>query len=162
MPPTEEQLTPDVADVSLLLRTRTVGTSPAQGGLGSDTGPEPLTVFDETTRPTADEVTAVIGTAYGRVRPRIKGAITDDLAAGVRHAVGTYAVLLILASFFRESTSEAELRFWRELSTEAVVDLNDAADSGGARSVYHIGTLRVGSTRVPPAPNFDPIPGIDF
>jgi hypothetical protein len=152
---------PSVDDVALLLRTRTVDGI-TEGGLGSDTGPAELTTFTEETRPRASEVERIIETSYGVIGPRISGGwanLDDDHVGAGRHAVALYAVLMILASFFRETTDEAAYRMLRDEIDAVVGSLNEAAGTGAPKQTF--GTVFVGTTRAAPVSNADPVPGID-
>lgn len=119
---------PDVDEVALLLRTRTVGES--SGGLGGDTGPADVTTFTDTTRPTAAEVEAIVTTAHAVVLGRVQGDVPDDdnRRLAVRHAVALYAAIRIEDSFFRESTDAARIRGWENTIDEIVATTNEVLD----------------------------------
>lgn len=160
----EADLKPSVDEVALLLRTKTVGGA-ATGGLGSDTGPADLTTFDATTRPKATEVARVVTTAYGAVFSRINGSLATipaDQGPSLKFAVTAYAVMLVLASFFEGTVTDAQLAFWRDLSTEAIIGVNDGILGNETGRVYRMGTLTIGGIRTTVVPNHDPVQGIDF
>jgi hypothetical protein len=126
---TEEDITPSVDDVALLLRTRTVGPGTTFGGLGADTGPEQVTTFGEHTRPTATEVANVIEAARGSVLGYVRGglaAIPEAQKDAAKNAIALYAAVLVEVSFFRESVNEELLQLWRDMSNGNVRAVNTA------------------------------------
>ena len=152
------QLLPAQRDVALLLRTRTVGLLPQQGGLGSDTGPQDVTEFSDDTRPTAGEVDEIIQTAYGYVEARIDvapGVVPAQQEGGFRHAVALYAAVLIEVSYFRETMNQALLDMLRAMLGEAIDNLIVPPDSGGddggvlPGQIYTFTSLRIGTDRYP-------------
>jgi hypothetical protein len=132
---------PSVADVSLLLRTRTVG--PSSGGLGGDTAPGDLTIFTDSTRPTAVEVEALIGTSHGAVTAMLRKPIPDTEIDSIRHAVALYAAILIETSFFRENSNAEALAALRAMLRDAVAGINEMVVLTEGRS---FGTLTIGTT----------------
>ena len=151
------QLLPTKRDVALLLRTRTVGLLPQQGGLGADTGPQDITEFDEDSRPTATEVEEIIVTAYGAIESRIDvapGVVPAQQEGGFRHAVALYAAILIEVSYFRETMNQALLDMLRLMLNEAIENLVVQPDGGDGTGelpgqVYTFTSLRIGSDREP-------------
>jgi hypothetical protein len=142
---------PTLEDVSLLLRTRTVGPSI---GLGGDTGPGDVTVFGPDTRPSDVEVERMITLASDRVLPRLGGAdaIPESRYGQVRHAIALYTCLLIEQSFFREQSTAETRAFWRELIDESLGEVADTVDESGGR--FGFGTLTIGTT-IPKTSNGD-------
>jgi hypothetical protein len=133
-----EAAKPSVEDVSLLLRTRTVGHVPAAGGLGGDTGPEDVTVFSDTTRPTAAEVQALIETSYDAMIGRLDSMLIDSQYEAFSHVVSLYTAQLIEISYFRETVNEALLGMWTQM-------INDTL--GGIRLARSATTRRTSSLR---------------
>src|SRR4029077_14405419 len=109
--------------------TRTVGVSPnEQGWLGGDTGPDDITVFDDTTRPTAEEVEALITTSAGAVEGMILepvDALPDKWGGLVTHAIALYTAILIEVSFFRETANQDLITLWRDWLNQAVAAVNE-------------------------------------
>jgi hypothetical protein len=176
---TPAQLKPTVDDVALLLRERTTGDT--QGGLGGDTNMVAPTTFDDSTRPTADEVQRVINTAYGVVVPKLDGGIAalplpedgsdppDDengVIGSVRFAIALYAAVLVEVSFFGAGAADGHIVLWRDLHQENI-DAANAATGGGGVIARKPGfgslpiTTSLSGARDPYA-NADPVPGIDF
>jgi hypothetical protein len=159
-----DDLKPSVDDVALLLRERTPGDT--MGGLGGDTNTALPTTFDESTRPTAAEAQRVIDTAYGVTVSKFEGgaaAVPDDpdIVTSVKFAVSLYAAVLIAISFFGADDSEGIIQLWRELYRDNVKSARDVIAPGFDES-FSFGTLRITSSVERPAPNYDPVPGIDF
>jgi hypothetical protein len=117
---------PSMEQVALLLRTRTVG--PSGSGLGGDTGLGDRTVFDETTRPSAAEVEAVIDVAVGAIKARLSSTPPARLYPAVAHTVALYASLLIELSFFREQADEQATRVLEGVINSSVIGLNGQLD----------------------------------
>lgn len=163
MSATPEQITPNVDDVALLLRTRTTGDGVAIG-LGSDTGPDELTTFTDSTRPTDVEVEAIIQTAFSAVTGMFLGPVPDDYAGAAKHAISLYAAVLVETSFFREQAEDAAIDIWRELMAETVAQVNRAiTELSPAAGSKGMGTIGIGSIVRPASDNAsDPTPGIDF
>jgi hypothetical protein len=128
---------PSVATVALLLRTRTVG--PSSGGLGGDTAPGELTTFTDSTRPSATEVDAVIGTASDAVMGMLRKPIPDSETDSVRHAIALYAAIIVETSFFRESSNAEALAALRGMLSDTVAQINETVVLSQGRS---FGTLR--------------------
>jgi hypothetical protein len=149
-----EAAKPSVEDVSLLLRTRTVGHVPAAGGLGGDTGPEDVTVFSDTTRPTAAEVQALIETSYDAMIGRLDSMLIDSQYEAFSHVVSLYTAQLIEISYFRETVNEALGGI--RLAIEREQPLISARQG--------FGTLVIGTVNepalIPPEPDY--MPGIDY
>jgi hypothetical protein len=160
-----DDLKPTVEEVSLLLRTRTVGSESyvPGGGVGGDTGPTDVTVFNENTRPSAAEVQSLIDTAYGAVYARLNAdlpGIPDTQAQSIRHAVALYTCVLIEVSFFRETFNDAMIRLWRDEVAETLGGVNVAI--GGSQRRPTFGSLTVlAAAPALPVPRMDPVPGID-
>lgn len=136
-------MVPSVAEVALLLRSRTQ-TIPGLD-LGGDTGPEQLETFTVTTRPTAAEVQRLIDTAYGTVMGRIIGTVPDEFVAEARHAVALYAAILVELSFFREQADDAAVKVLRELYAAAMATLKQSVRDASPRPAF--GSLVIGTTR---------------
>jgi hypothetical protein len=131
---------PTVAEVALLLRTRTVG--PSSGGLGGDTAPGELTTFTSSTRPSATEVDRIIGTATDAVMGMLRKPIPDTEMNSVRHAIALYAAILIETSFFRENSNAEALAALRGMLRDTVANVNEMAVLTQGTG---FGTLRVGT-----------------
>lgn len=162
---TPADLRPDVDDVALLLRTRTVGGQ-AQGGLGSDTGPQDLTTFDETTRPKASEVDRIIDTCMGVVTGLLGvpfAQVPEQQYGAFTFAVEVQAAILIEVSFFRESTNQDLLTLWSGWLNDAVAGIKE--EVSGSPVHLTMGSLII-STLAPPGDDDayahgDVMPGID-
>jgi hypothetical protein len=160
----EDPTRPSVEDVSLLLRTRTVGG--VFTGLGADTGPGDVTVFDETTRPTAAEVEKLITTAHGAMEGRLDGVLLEDQVEEFSHVVALYTAYLITVSYFRESADATLLDLWNSLIGDNLTAINKKIDREAGvdpdAPSYGFGSLVVTSDRPHPAvPPADVVPGID-
>jgi hypothetical protein len=143
------EMRPTVDEVALLERTRTTGPSPANGGLGADTGPSDLTTFTSTTRPSSSEVARVVDMAYGTVIGGLNGAVPAAQYARVRFAITVYAALIIEASFFRETADQVTATLWRTMFTDAMASIQSAIDTqGGTAPAF--GTLTIGTIRESP------------
>jgi hypothetical protein len=161
---TTDDLKPDVDQVALLLRTRTVGGQ-AQGGLGSDTGPQDLTTFDADTRPNDDEVQRVIEVSYDAVSGLVGSpptSLPDSQAGPFKYAVSLQAAILIEVSFFRESANETLINMWRDWLNDAVKAIK--GEVGETALTFGFGSLTI--TTLPalssdPWANADPVDGID-
>lgn len=142
---------PSVEDVSLLLRTRTVGTRQGQGWLGGDTGPNEVTVFDENTRPTADEVFSLVEVATDQVLTTLRAplAALEPQAGSVRHIISLYTAVLIETSFFRNDVNQDLLSMWRSMAADAIGSINDALDTSSRPG---FGTLSIGTALAADAP----------
>ena len=118
--PADTSYLPTVADVSLLLRTRTVAVdSNNQGFLGGDTGPDEVTIFDDTTRPTDIEVeNTVVQVAPGVLAqlPLLPLVLPDNISGVLRYVIALYAAIQIEVSFFRENTNQDLINLWRDLA----------------------------------------------
>jgi hypothetical protein len=160
-----EDITPTVDDVALLMRTRTVAG--VATGLGADTGAGEITTFDETTRPTATEVAAVIEMAVDTVVGQVPGTVTDipvEEAPVVKEAVTLYAAVLTEASFWREQANQTLITLWRDLYADVMAGIREkmAATTLEGPGAW-IGTLYVGTIREEPETFTDgPIKGIDY
>jgi hypothetical protein len=141
---TTDDLIPTVDDVALLLRTRTAGISAATGGLGGDTGPVDVTTFDEDTRPTGEEVEAVIDQAFHAMSGRFAGPIPDASEGTARHAIALYAAVMIEVSFFRETMNQELITLWQGMIDKAVETVNDAVTTTTGAKTW--GVLTIGTT----------------
>jgi hypothetical protein len=155
---------PSVDEVALLLRTRTVkGTNT---GLGADSGSGDFTTFDSTTRPTRNEVTSIIGTAYSAMLGRLRVPLITSQHESFKHVVMLYAAILIEVSFFRESVNEELLQIWRDEIAEVLEGIatkTEAEQPGADPTAFTFGTVRVGGVRYPTGdPEPDYMAGIDF
>jgi hypothetical protein len=156
VPAPEGPLKPTVQDVSLLLRTRTVkGTN---AGLGADTGPASVTMFDAETRPTASEVQMLIDQAYGAIASRVPWDVPDGMPAksqgGFRLAVAAYAARIIERSFFRETVDVNDTFFSDIMDAELAAMTEADADAGGRG--HGFASLTIGTTVAPVLPPADP------
>lgn len=116
---------PTVDAVAALERTRTVG--PDVGGLGGDTDPQELTTFDETTRPTAAEVEALIVPAAAAIVQRLGPDIVDVLNPAISHAIALYTAILIEGSYFDGDNPQVAL--WERLLDGLMTGLEAATNS---------------------------------
>jgi hypothetical protein len=107
---------PTVADVALLLRSRTVGYLPQSSGLGGDTGPGDWTTFDDTTRPTATEVEQVVEVACDEVLGQLPAAVDVRLWPTVKRAIAVRAAAIIEQSFFRETATDLSAAYATSMS----------------------------------------------
>lgn len=126
------QIRPTVAEVAILLRTRTVGES--SGGLGGDTSPADVTTFTSETRPAAAEVEAVIDQAVEAITAQLPPNIPALYYAQTRHNVALYAAILIEGSFFRESLDEGSVDLYRDLLRTGMPTLATAIDEENAET----------------------------
>jgi hypothetical protein len=160
------EATPSVEDVSLLLRTRTVGHNPSYGGLGADTGPEDVTVFSDTTRPTATEVDALIATSYDAMIGRLDVIMIASQYEAFSHVVALYTAILIEISYFRETVNEALIAMWQQMINDALAGIRLATqrEEPITAAANGFGTLVIGTVMepsiTPPEPDY--MPGIDF
>ena len=115
----EHDYTPDVADVAALIRARTKVAG------GNDEG-----TFTENTRPTADQVTTLIGTAQRAVRGRLKGVdpCSAELADDAKAVVALRAAMMVEASYFPEQTRTDRSNFaqLRQMYDDDVTALAEA------------------------------------
>jgi hypothetical protein len=161
-----EAAKPSVDDVALLLRTRTVGHDPAYGGLGGDTGPEDVTTFSATTRPTATEVMALIETSYDAMIGRLDALLIESQEEAFAHVVALYTAILVETSYFRETVNQPLLALWQQMINDTLAGIRLAIEREepltGARMGF--GTIVIGTVLVPnpavPEPDF--MAGIDF
>jgi hypothetical protein len=163
MPSSIELLKPTVEDVSTLLRTRTVA-GVAQG-LGGDTGPADVTVFDETTRPKASEVQKLIDLAYGSIEGRqpfvTPAGVPAQAIGGFRLAAAAYAAVLVEQSFFRETMTAESIAFWTGIMDRELAALQKRKDDAKADAGYGFGMLTIGTTRRPVTTGLDvDLPGL--
>jgi hypothetical protein len=119
--PDVAQITPEVDDVAQLLRTRTV----TEGGYEA---PEQIT-FDETTRPTGDEVEVMINNAVLGVRLQLPDSWDPQHNDQVRHLVALYTAMLVEGSYFREQVDESGVSLWRDLFTAGIASLKARMDA---------------------------------
>jgi hypothetical protein len=161
-----EAAKPSVDDVALLLRTRTVGHNAAYGGLGGDTGPQDVTTFSDTTRPTATEVEMLIETSYDAMIGRLDAALIDSQFVAFSHVVALYTATLVEQSFFRETINEALLAMWTQMINDALAGIRLAIEREEPLTSARMGfgTLVIGTTVTPAlvAPEPDYMYGIDF
>ena len=161
---------PTVAQVALLLRTRTV--KGLDQGLGGDTGPADFTTFDDTTRPTSTEVQSLINTAFESMQGRLPYPLTempDHLNGAYSEVTKLYTAILVELSFFRESANEQLLELWRDMITDILTAINTAwereleepGSAGG--TAYGIGSLKINTIREQVvAPEAEWMEGIDW
>ncbi len=112
---------PTVAEVAILLRTRTVGES--SNGLGGDTSPGDLTTFTSSTRPTAVEVEEIIDQAVEAVTGQLPLGIPATYMAQTRHSVALYAAIVTATSFFEQSIDEGSVEVYRDLLRTNIAQL---------------------------------------
>ncbi|CAB4197344.1 hypothetical protein UFOVP1313_7 [uncultured Caudovirales phage] len=156
-----DPIEPSVADVALLLRTRTTGDG-LSIGLGADTGPDDVTTFTANTRPTSTEVEDTIATALGAVKGMLLGTVPEASEPAAKHAVALYAVVLIEVSFFRDQANDEAIQILRDLMAQQIVEVNraisEATPMAGKRG---IASVYVGSIIKPVSPSTNFTPGID-
>jgi hypothetical protein len=161
-----DEAKPTTDDVALLLRTRTVGHAPTQGGLGGDTGPQDVTTFSDTTRPTETEVDRLIDTSFDAMIGRLDTLLIESQYEAFGHVVALYTAMLIEQSFFRETINEALLGMWTQMINDALSGIRLAIDREQplTGSKQGFGTLVIGTTMAPTqsVPEPDYMPGIDF
>jgi hypothetical protein len=161
-----EAAKPSVDDVALLLRTRTVGHDPTYGGLGGDTGPEDVTTFSATTRPTDTEVAALIETSYDAMIGRLDSLLIESQHEAFSHVVALYTAILVEISYFRETVNEALLAMWTQMINDTLsgIRLATSREEPITGAAVGFGTLVIGTTMVPATavPEPDYMRGIDF
>lgn len=137
-------LRPTLEQVSLLLRTRTVGPSI---GLGGDTAPGDLTVFNEGTRPTDVEVENMIDMAYGVMVGKLGGeaAVPESRYGQVQVAIAAYTAMMIAKSFFAEQFTDDDEEYFESFITDALAGVDE--DVEAASGSFGFGVLMVGTTR---------------
>lgn len=119
----EDAVTPTVEDIARLERTRT-----ATGG-GGDTFEFGDTVFDENTRPTANEVQDLIEQAVPLVLSELPRAFPADHYESTKQAVALYTALMVEVSFFREQSDVASApQTWQTLYTNSMINLKRLID----------------------------------
>lgn len=153
--------TPIVDEVAALERTRTVGTG--VGGLGGDTDPQNISTFDDTTRPSATEVEALIADAVDSVLAEIGPSVTDVHAPAIRRAAALYTAILIEGSYFDKSDpDEGQVALWLLLYRRLMDSLalaTDAPSDGGSGAAS--GPRRVDSVVLRGvAAQYDPYPDL--
>ncbi len=87
---------PDVDDVAPLLPTR---LKSRYGGASRDT-------FDETTRPTGEQVTGLLLIALSRVKSRVGGELEPDDHPAATFEVTLFAAMLVELTYFPEQVRE--------------------------------------------------------
>jgi hypothetical protein len=147
-------------DVALLMRTRTVGDGVASG-LGGDTQPEPLTAFTSDTRPTVNEVEAILQTSYSVTSGEVGGQVADGMEAAFKHAVALYAVCLIEMSFFREKADSDRLKDWKDMRDAALSAIATRNELEQTSTAPGFGSLTIGTTRSAVGPDADVLEGLD-
>jgi len=122
--PEEVEWKPSVADVAAHIRART-----------KDAGGNEVGTFDETTRPTGDEVELLIDKAVRRVQTQVGEPCNETLREDAGAAAALYAAMLVEQSYFPEQTAPTGSSFnslntlWKELI--AVLDKEVARICGG-------------------------------
>ena len=111
---------PSIEEVSLLERTRTVGSG----------GGEKMT-FDETTRPTADEVELLIDQATEAILGQLPTRLAPIYYQRARHQIALYTAILIEASFFRESLDQGSAALYQRMLTSGMENLVEATGGIG-------------------------------
>lgn len=110
-----DDVLPDVDDVALLERTRTIA-----GGGGGDT-----ITFTDDTRPTKTDVTTLIEQAADEVL----GAMPDQFDPGhypqVKRVITLYTAVLIEGSFYTEQSGTRQAPLWRSMYQEALAGLQN-------------------------------------
>lgn len=131
--PEEVDWSPSVADVAAHIRART-----------KDAGGNEVGTFDETTRPTGEEVERLIVKAVRRVQTQVQTPCTTELQEDAGAAAAIYAAMLIEQSYFPEQTQAAGSSFnslntlWKEQIK--VLDQEVARICGGAAEAEGGGT----------------------
>jgi hypothetical protein len=156
-------IVPDVDDVALKVRTRTVGPGVQVGRLGGDTGPGDNTTFDETTRPTAAEVSSIIDTGTATILGRLRITapnVPTYLAGLVKEIITIYAVIWVEVSFFRETMDGPSVTAWQAMLAELMRDaVGGLQDLGATTPTF--GTLPIYTDRRRTMANMDAVPGLD-
>lgn len=119
--PPIDTVRPSISDIATLLRARTTN---AVGETGA---------FTSSTKPTADQVDALIGVAYAFVTQRAGEDALTRAPQLARHACALYTAMLVELSYYPEQTDEdgsAYQRF-KEQFEEAMIALIGAAHEGG-------------------------------
>lgn len=131
------QCTPTVDDVALLERTRTFAD-----------GDEEFTTFNDQTRPTADEVTALIAQSVPVVLAQFRPTFPEALYDEVSHCVALYTAVLIEGSFFREQLSEGSVALYNSLFTQAVTGVAGQIQTALDQALSGAGTSGGGGLRL--------------
>jgi hypothetical protein len=113
-----DAIRPTVEDIAALENTRLVT---AGGG--------EAIVFDENSRPTADQVEALIGQATNLVAAEFPPRFPVTHYGSIQHAVALYTAVLIEGSYFREQADEGSAELWRTLYNTAVLNAKRQIDS---------------------------------
>ena len=113
MPLNLDDIRPDVEDVAILERTRTVAAT----GMGGDE----IGTFTETTRPSITEVEHEIDTAMDLILGQLGTILPTDplqlaqLHRTLKRVVALQAAILIEGSFFREQVDEGTTSQWASI-----------------------------------------------
>jgi hypothetical protein len=99
-----EDFTPEVAEVGAILASRTYAKGTLVGSDGNMAG-----TFDETTRPTAEQVEALRGQALTEVAPHVvdNEDTPEPVYSLAKTAVARRTAMLVLFSFFEEDLEQA-------------------------------------------------------
>lgn len=112
------EIRPDVADIAALENTRT-----AAGGGGE------IAEFNTDTRPTADQVDALIDQAVGAVLAQLPISAPVYYFDRVKHAIALYTAMLVEGSYYREELESGSVNLYRTLFNQAILSLNQALDT---------------------------------
>jgi hypothetical protein len=110
--------TPELEDVGALLRARTKDTYGAELG-----------TFDENTRPTAEEVTALINRGVAKVANKIgTNPCTDELKEQAKDLASLYTAMLVELSYFPEQIRSDRSPYdrYKELYDSGITDLAES------------------------------------
>lgn len=126
---------PNVAQVGAIMRARTVDSNGAELG-----------TFTDDTRPTADDVSGVIDTAYDLVSARL-GSVPDRLEALARAVVTLRAAMLLETGYFPEDSTPDGSAFasYRDQYRDALADFDSAARSDDGASATRVASVAMGT-----------------
>lgn len=128
-----------VSDVAALLRART-----RSDASGSEAG-----TFDDTTRPTGEQVEGLIDQASRLVALKLGSPLADDLGQVAQHAVAIRTAMLVELSLQPDQTSDVDSVYMRlkVMFDELMADLKETIDAGGgsASNRPRFGTLMIGT-----------------
>jgi len=135
----------EVSDIALLLRARTFSgrTVDPDEPLKTVGGGEQLGDFDESTRPTAEQVEGLIAAAAVEVRARIGQDITDEtLLTFARNVVALRAAMSVEISYRPEQADERSSAYdeLKSLYEESLASLQQALPDSSAvkKGLYSI------------------------
>ena len=113
-PPGIDAIRPTVQMVADLVRVRVVHE-------GGET--VPVTTFDATTWPTADDVLRLIEQGTHAIWTQVPGSLAEPWPPAAQHLAALYTAILIETSYYREQLTDDMVAMYRDLLTSGIKGL---------------------------------------